>query len=549
MGAVSTLGLLAGLVVPAELPGTPAGLPAASAQAAPASVTITGHGDGHGRGMGQYGALGYALDGWSYSQILAHYYGGTTLRTLASPEPPVRVVLMANDGNDLIVTSQSAFSAAGHAVPAGGAALLHETSSGLWSLSVGPSCAGPWPETPVATGIGEAAAVAIPAGTGPTAPLSQLLGLCEPDGVHHYRGDLQAAEYQGAPRTVDVVSLESYLQGVVPAEMPSSWATLGAAGAGGQPQGLQAVEAQAVASRSYAVAARGTYGYADICDSQSCQVYEDVDTSDASYDAPADQAIAGSAGQVLYLGAAVASTQYSASSGGWTAGGTFPPVPDAGDSVCVTGAACNPWHTWTRTVSAASVEAAWPSIGQLDSLQVTARDGNGDWGGRVLGLSVQGSAGSVALTGASFAGALGLPSAWFTVAGAPGPAITGYYVATTSGAVFDYGSAGAKAGIDAATLNRPLVGMAATPDGGGVWLDASDGGIFAFGDARFHGSMGGHPLNQPMVGMAPTADGGGYWTVASDGGIFAFGDARFYGSLPSIGVHAQAAGMLASPDG
>jgi hypothetical protein len=82
----------------------------------------------------------------------------------------------------------------------------------------------------------------------------------------------------------------------------------------------------------------------------------------------------------------------------------------------------------------------------------------------------------------------------------------------------------------AATLNAPVVGMAATPDGGGYWLVASDGGVFTFGDAGFYGSEGGHPLNKPIVGMAATPDGGGYWLVASDGGIFSFGDASFYGS-------------------
>ncbi len=44
------------------------------------------------------------------------------------------------------------------------------------------------------------------------------------------------------------------------------------------------------------------------------------------------------------------------------------------------------------------------------------------------------------------------------------------------------------------------------------------------------GSTGDIQLNQPIVGMAATPDGGGYWLVASDGGIFAFGDAPFWGS-------------------
>ena len=81
------------------------------------------------------------------------------------------------------------------------------------------------------------------------------------------------------------------------------------------------------------------------------------------------------------------------------------------------------------------------------------------------------------------------------------------------------------------SLNRPIVGIAATPDGRGYWLVASDGGIFAFGDARFYGSTGHLKLNRPIVGIAATPDGRGYWLVASDGGIFAFGDAGFHGSL------------------
>jgi hypothetical protein len=59
---------------------------------------------------------------------------------------------------------------------------------------------------------------------------------------------------------------------------------------------------------------------------------------------------------------------------------------------------------------------------------------------------------------------------------------------------------------------------------------ASDGGIFAFGDAPFYGSTGNSHLNKPIVGMAATPDGGGYWLMAADGGIFTFGDAPFYGS-------------------
>ena len=47
-------------------------LGASSAQAA-STFYITGAGDGHGIGMSQYGAYGYALHGWNYGLILAHY--------------------------------------------------------------------------------------------------------------------------------------------------------------------------------------------------------------------------------------------------------------------------------------------------------------------------------------------------------------------------------------------------------------------------------------------------------------------------------------------
>ena len=64
---------------------------------------------------------------------------------------------------------------------------------------------------------------------------------------------------------------------------------------------------------------------------------------------------------------------------------------------------------------------------------------------------------------------------------------------------------------------------------------ASDGGIFASGDAAFQGSIGSHTLNRPIVGMAATSTGAGYWLVAADGGIFGF-NAAYLGSLPEVGV-------------
>jgi ribosomal protein L24E len=109
--------------------------------------------------------------------------------------------------------------------------------------------------------------------------------------------------------------------------------------------------------------------------------------------------------------------------------------------------------------------------------------------------------------------------------------------------MFSFGDAKYRGSMGGRRLNEPIVGMAATPDGGGYWLVASDGGIFSFGDAKYHGSMGGRHLNKPIVGMAATPDGGGYWLVASDGGIFSFGDAKFYGSTGDKTLNRPIEGM------
>ena len=92
--------------------------------------------------------------------------------------------------------------------------------------------------------------------------------------------------------------------------------------------------------------------------------------------------------------------------------------------------------------------------------------------------------------------------------------------------------------------NKPIVGIAATPDGGGYYLVASDGGIFTYGDASFQGSTGALVLNKPVVGMAVDPSTGGYWLVASDGGIFTF-NTPFYGSTGSMVLNKPIVGMAA----
>ena len=125
----------------------------------------------------------------------------------------------------------------------------------------------------------------------------------------------------------------------------------------------------------------------------------------------------------------------------------------------------------------------------------------------------------------------------------------GYWLLGADGGVFSFGDAQFYGSTGNLTLNKPVVGMAPTPDGKGYWFVAADGGVFNYGDAQFYGSTGNRILNKPVVGMAATPDGKGYWLVASDGGIFAFGDAGFYGSTGSLVLNQPVVAMAATAAG
>jgi len=534
--------------------------PASPAAAYPGpNVVLAGHGSGAGAGMGQWGALGYALDGLTYPQILSTYYGtlsaGGTTTEGALPNgwsdatTLVTVAITSNAGNDVLVTSNSAFSVDGTAVPAGSGARfsLQTPGSNLWTVYTGPNCAGPW--TQVAT------AVATPTATPGGEPFpsdgnlaNEALQLCALPSNITVRGTLEGTVNSAdAARTVDVLPLGQYVADVTPSESPASWGALG----GGA--GAQELDAQAVAVRSYVMSTYGSlqgyFGYADICDSTACQGYPGIanenPVTDAAATATANVAV------LMPGGTTVARTTYSSSTGGYSAGGTFAAVPDLGDSVCVPGA-CNSHHTWQAQVPVAAIDGAYPQIGTLQSIGVSQRNNLGDLGGRVLQMTLQGSAGSVTISGDTFASQFaqyGLQSNWFAVTSQASGGIGGYWLVASDGGVFSFGNAGFHGSAGNLKLVKPVVGMAATPDGGGYWLVASDGGVFSYGDAAFSGSTGALRLAQPVTAMAPTPDAHGYWLVASDGGVFSFGDAPFQGSLPGAGVSATGVAILPTRTG
>jgi SpoIID/LytB domain protein len=372
---------------------------------------------------------------------------------------------------------------------------------------------------------------------------TDVLELCVGGTAEPMRGDIEATSYEAQLRTVDVLPLEQYVADVTPSESPAYWGAIGSVKAQSEPEGFQSLEAQAVAARSFVMSDLGGWGgYADTCD-EDCQSYPGI-----LYENPTTtQAVLDTEGQVVQMpGGATATTFYSSSTGGYTVASTYAAVPDTGDAVCYSSEACNPHHDWTASVPVKAIESEFPSIGSFESIDVTQRDGNGEWGGRVLEMSVVGSSGSVGMSGSQFATdffSYGVQSYWFDVTNEATGGMGGYWMVAKDGGIFSFGNAHFYGSMGGRPLNQPMVGMTGTQNDGGYWMVASDGGIFSFGDASFYGSMGAKRLNEPIVGMASTPDGKGYWLVASDGGIFSFGDARFYGSTGDITLNQPIVGM------
>ncbi|RDI73986.1 SpoIID-LytB: SpoIID/LytB domain-containing protein [Gaiella occulta] len=271
---LSVLALAAGASA-ATPPGDSAPAPA-PALSSPVYV-LTGGGYGHGVGLSQFGALAQANAGRSYRDILDFYYPGTTIAT--SPRSRVRVLLGA----------------------------------GLTTVTIGSS-------VPFAVRDATGARTPLPAGEltlapdlaltidgQPTVlpgPLAFLPGKGGPLtlGGNGYRGELRVSVVDGALQVIDAVGLDAYLFGVVPGEMPKEWPAA-------------ALQAQAVAARSYALANLVKNRPFDLYSDQRSQVYRGVAAESPSTTA----AVKATRGEILTFDGKVATTLYSASSGGRTA--------------------------------------------------------------------------------------------------------------------------------------------------------------------------------------------------------------------------------------
>ncbi len=367
------------------------------------TYVFDGSGWGHGVGMCQYGARGMAAAGFDYRGILSYYYRGTQVVGWPCPslirvgllESLGEIQLVADGGSFVLYTSGGDIP--GGVMEQGGSWKIKASSDGRFLVYK--------PDGSLLNGV--------PYG-GTSQPLyvrgaSEGSVLRLPQNwnrrVSHLTPEtpLELNVY-GSPctlRAILVSDFETYLKGLD--EVPGSW-----------PQ--EAVKAQAVAARSYAVRSMGKHSSSnyDICDEVHCQFYRGYDKEK---DTGWVQAVSATRGLVLAYGGQVAQCFYSSSCGGHTDnnedvwGGTpIPYLRGVPDPYCMDEA--NPHAHWTVTFSREDIENrlnASPStfVGTLYSVDLSSRTPSG----RVRTAVFHGSAGSTAVSGEKLRSLLGLRSA------------------------------------------------------------------------------------------------------------------------------------------
>ncbi len=199
------------------------------------------------------------------------------------------------------------------------------------------------------------------------------------------------------------VPLERYVRGVVSAEMPSTWPAA-------------ALEAQAIASRTYALTSHAGGARFDVYADARSQVYK----GRAAETPQTNAAVAATAGQVVTYAGRPVTTYFFASSGGMTEDvqngfpGSEPEpwlrgVEDPYDQ--------GPLHSWTITMSVAAAASRLRGLfrGSFEGIEVLKRG----YSPRIVSAKVLGSQGASEVSGPELAGRLGLYATWayFSIAG------------------------------------------------------------------------------------------------------------------------------------
>ncbi|MDQ3066778.1 MAG: SpoIID/LytB domain-containing protein, partial [Actinomycetota bacterium] len=323
---------------------------------------------GHGVGMSQYGALGFANEGWTYDQILTHYYTGVAL----GPAAVARVrVLVAESAGSVTVRSKSPFR-------------VRDVFGKTYPLAAGEIALGPKLRVTVNG-----------APTDLVGPILFLPGSSPLELDRAYRGQIEVAVTGQKLNAINIVGLEEYLQGVVPQEMPSLW-----------PE--EALKAQAVAARSYGLSRRVSGKPFDLYADVRSQVYGGI----AGEHPRATAAIRATKGEVMLWQGKPVDALFHSTSGGATldaaeAFGTSVPylvgVEDPHSEL-------SPVHRWGPTpVTETVLRKALKLRSPVTSLKL-ARSPSG----RVASVQAVTAVGATKLTGSTFRSASGIRSTWIT---------------------------------------------------------------------------------------------------------------------------------------
>ena len=377
-------GKCSGLVAAGMLLGAVVAAAPAGAATSSAGLYVTGAGDGHGIGMSQYGAAGFALHGASYQQILRDYYAQTTLGHV-DPARIVTVLLRpagpgtVSGATRIVGAKQKLNPVADYRVfPAGGRLRLVSGNHTVGTFNAPLEVSGDGPLT--SSGLGS------------------------------FRGNLVFRPGPGGKgvMTVNAVGLDDYVRGVVAAEMPANW-----------PQ--QALDAQAVAARTYAITVAAKAPDFMLYNNTRSQMYRGV----AAETPQTDAAVAATSGQVVEYNGIPVTTYFFASSGGQTESvqNVWQVAPAAwlvSRSDPYDDSFNNPYHHWKLSFNLASARSKLGRFvqGSLEGIKVLDRGVSP----RVVRARVVGTHGSVTITGEQLQKALGAPSTWmsFTTVSAHG---------------------------------------------------------------------------------------------------------------------------------
>ena len=340
----------------------------------PAAVTATtflvsGRGWGHAVGMSQYGALGFANEGWTYDRILAHFYTGAEL----GPAAVARVrVLVAELRPSVKVRSASAF-------------LIRDVFGTTYPFEAGEVVLGPKLRVQV-NGVP----------TDLAGPIVFLPGSFPLEvGTVAYRGQIEVAVTGQKLNAINVVGLEQYLAGVVPKEMPSAWPD-------------EALKAQAVAARSYALSHRLSGKSFDLYADVRSQVYGGIPGEHLR----ATAAVDATKGEVLLWQGKPIDALFHSTSGGATAdaaevfGKAVPYLVAADDPH----SALSPVHRWGPTpIAETTLRKGLKLRTPVTALKLTRAAS-----GRVSTAQVVTASGATSVTGGTLRSAAGLRSTWIT---------------------------------------------------------------------------------------------------------------------------------------